>query len=90
MAKIDESQLFTTPLESSVRRVQTQLRASPYWPVRQLVCEINRDRIVVRGTVPCYYLKQVAQTVALKVAGAGRVESDVKVHAAEANWATPE
>ena len=90
MVRIDESQRSAPPLELSISRVQTQLRASPYWPVRQLVCEIDRERIVLRGTVPCYYLKQVAQTVALKAAGAGQVESDVEVCAAETSWLTPE
>jgi hypothetical protein len=65
-----------TPLKTVVQR---QLGASPYWPIRQLVCEIDRDRIVIRGTVPCYYLKQVAQSVALKAVGPDRLRSDIEV-----------
>ena len=90
MVRIDESQHSAPPMELSVSRVQSQLRDSPYWPVRQLVCAIDRDRIVLRGTVPCYYLKQVAQSIALKAAGASQVESDVEVCAAETSWLTPE
>lgn len=64
------------PLKTDLQR---QLRTSPYWPIRQLVCEIDRDRIVIRGTVPCYYLKQVAQSVALKAVGPDRLRSDIEV-----------
>jgi hypothetical protein len=59
--------------------VQRQLRTSAYWSIRQLVCEIDRERIVLRGTVPSYYLKQVAQSLALKAIGEERLHSDIEV-----------
>jgi len=60
--------------------LEQDLRSSPYWSLRQLVCQVDRDRVIVRGTVPSYYLKQVAQTLALKSFGIGCVESDIDVH----------
>ena len=59
--------------------LQDQLRSSPYWSVRQLVCYVDQERIVLRGSVPCYYLKQVAQSVAVKTVGVEFVRSDIEV-----------
>jgi hypothetical protein len=59
--------------------LEQDLRSSPYWSLRQLVCHVEGDRVTLRGTVPTYYLKQVAQTLALKAVGAGHVHSDIDV-----------
>jgi hypothetical protein len=60
--------------------LEQDLRNSPYWSLRQLICQVECDRVIVSGTVPSYYLKQVAQTLALKSFGLGCVESDIEVH----------
>jgi hypothetical protein len=78
MVRVIEKAAAALPLSRSA--LEQELQNSPYWSVRQLVCQVDRDRVVVRGTVPSYYLKQVAQTLALKSFGAGRVESDIDVH----------
>ena len=59
--------------------LEQDLRSSPYWSLRQLVCQLDRDRVTLHGTVPSYYLKQVAQALALKAVGVGHVESDIDV-----------
>jgi hypothetical protein len=59
--------------------LEQNLRSSPYWSLRQLVCQVDRDRVTLRGTVPSFYLKQVAQTLALKAVGVGHVQSDIDV-----------
>jgi hypothetical protein len=69
--------------KTPIAALEQQLQASPYWSIRQLVCQIDRDRIVVRGTVSSYYLKQVALSLVAKVAGPQRVESDVEVRPEE-------
>jgi hypothetical protein len=66
-------------LNPGVSALQRQFHTSPYWSIRQLVCEIDRERIVLRGTVPTYYLKQVAQSLALKAIGIERLHSDIEV-----------
>ena len=70
-------------LSTGVSALQRQFRASAYWSIRQLVCEIDREQIVLRGTVPTYYLKQVAQTLALKAIGIERLHSDIEVQPEE-------
>jgi osmotically-inducible protein OsmY len=66
-----------SPLGASA--LQQQLRSSPYWSVRQLNCHVDQGSIVLRGTVPCFYLKQVAQSVAVKTVGVECVRSDIEV-----------
>jgi hypothetical protein len=59
--------------------LKLELGTSPYWSIRHLVCQIDRDRITVQGTVSSFYLKQVAQTVATKVVGPECVCSEIDV-----------
>jgi len=59
--------------------LQRQFQMSPYWSLRRLTCALANGRIIVRGTVPCYYLKQIAQTLAVKTVGLGQIESDIEV-----------
>jgi len=47
-------------------RVCQALSLSPYRSLRSLTCEVVRGKLVLRGTVATYYLKQLAQSVALK------------------------
>lgn len=56
-----------------------ELRTSSYWPIRQLVCQIDRDRIRVQGIVSSFYLKQIAQSLAAKVVGMEFVRSEIVV-----------
>jgi hypothetical protein len=62
-----------------VSALQQQLQHSPYWSVRQLICHVDQGRVVLRGTVPCFYQKQVAQALALKTVGVGPLCSDIQV-----------
>ena len=66
-------------LSTGASAVQSEFRTSAHWSIRQLVCEIDCERVVLRGTVPSYYLKQVAQSLALKAIGLGRLHSDIEV-----------
>jgi hypothetical protein len=71
--------MANTRAMSLVAAVEQQLQASPYWPIRQLVCHVDRDRITVRGCVSSYYLKQIAQSMAIKAVGTDRVTSEIEV-----------
>jgi hypothetical protein len=43
--------------------VQEELQASGYRALHHLSCRVSDGRVVLCGTVPSYYLKQVAQCV---------------------------
>jgi hypothetical protein len=66
-------------LARSVMEVRIRLSHSPYWSLRQLACEVEQGRVVVRGTVPSYYLKQIAQTVASQAVDKERLVSEITV-----------
>jgi hypothetical protein len=61
--------------------LKQELGTSTYWSIRHLVCQIDRDRITVQGTVSSFYLKQIAQSLAIKVVGQGCVHSEIDVEA---------
>jgi hypothetical protein len=69
----------TCPSSPAAIDLQERLRNSPYWSVRQLVCHTSEDCVIVRGTVPSYYLKQVAQSLATRIIGAEHVQNDIEV-----------
>jgi osmotically-inducible protein OsmY len=55
-------------------RIQMQLRQAPYLALRQVVCEIRDGVLLLRGRVPSYYMKQVAQSIV------HCVESTLEIH----------
>ena len=59
--------------------VSRQLKRSPYWAVRNLVCQVDHNRITVQGTVSSFYLKQIAQSIAVKVVGIECIHSEILV-----------
>lgn len=65
------------PLLEILRR---RLQTSQYHALRRLECEEARaGRVRIRGQVPSFFLKQMAQTVAAAVCGPGLVLDEVEV-----------
>jgi hypothetical protein len=58
------------------------LRSSGYAALRGLRCEVTEAVVVVRGVVPSYYLKQVAQAAVLRLDGIRGVRNLVEVREA--------
>ncbi len=79
MAPILESEMEPTLPSLGAAVLQQQFRCSPYWSVRQLICGFDRGCVTIRGTLPSYYLKQVAQTIAMKSLGNDHIYSDIDV-----------
>jgi hypothetical protein len=48
-------------LSQCCQALERKLGASPYWEIRNLVCQIDCNRIRVQGTVSSFYEKQIAQ-----------------------------
>ena len=69
-----------SPLPSSgAALLQQQFCSSPYWSLRQLICVFEKGCVIVRGTLPSYYLKQIAQSIAMKALGNDNIQSDIDV-----------
>ncbi len=56
------------------------LRCGPYPPLKKLSCDYRAGVLVLRGCLPSYYLKQMAQeVVAHQVPGVGRLDNQIQV-----------
>ena len=69
----------TTHSEATVRQARAALQSAGYRALADLDCCVVDGSIVLSGTVPSYYLKQVAQAVVLRLATAWRVDNCVSV-----------
>ena len=56
------------------------LRCGPYPALKKLSCDYRGGVLVLRGCLPSYYLKQIAQeVVAHQVRGVGRLDNQIQV-----------
>jgi hypothetical protein len=56
------------------------LRSGPYRALKKLSCDYQDGVLVLRGCLPTYYLKQVAQeVVAQQVKGVARLDNQIQV-----------
>jgi osmotically-inducible protein OsmY len=69
------------PPLASVATLRNEFECSPYWALRQIRCDAGQGRIVLRGTVTSFYLKQLAVAMAARVVGVGCVKIDINVQA---------
>lgn len=65
--------------QNQAELVQHRLRESPYFELRNLQCDNVDGQLVIRGRVPSFYLKQLAQTAVLSVDGVERIVDEVQV-----------
>jgi len=63
----------------AVEAARRQLRRSPYRLIRELSCCCSQGMLVLRGRLPSFYLKQVAQETVLAVAGQAEVVNETEV-----------
>lgn len=56
-----------------------RLRESPYPTLRNISCQFVNGVLTLRGTVPTFYLKQIAQTVVLNLPQVSRVDNRIEV-----------
>lgn len=63
---IATSTAYEEALSEESLRVCQELSLSPYRSLRSLTCKVAHGKLVLRGTVATYYLKQLAQSIALR------------------------
>ncbi|MDH3717390.1 MAG: BON domain-containing protein [Planctomycetota bacterium] len=64
---------------SVVAEVQRELRESPYLSMRRITCDYHEGVLTLRGNAPTYYVKQLAQTIALRTKGVDEVANRINV-----------
>jgi hypothetical protein len=55
------------------------LRRLPYLALRNVSCAWHDGVLVLRGCLPTYYLKQLAQEAVAPLAGARRIDNQIQV-----------
>jgi osmotically-inducible protein OsmY len=74
-ARTDPRSSHYTTAEAAERR----LRRSPYIELRLISCEVCDGVLTLRGRVPTYYLKQVAQYMVDGLPGVQKIDNDLEV-----------
>jgi osmotically-inducible protein OsmY len=69
------------PATTVGRKAEDLLRRSGYLALRDVSCVALGGALYLRGRLPTYYLKQVAQEIAASVAGACRIINRIEVTA---------
>ena len=57
------------------------LQRSPYCPIRSVSCECRQGVLFLRGPLPTFYLKQLAQEAVARVEGISQVVNETVVDA---------
>jgi hypothetical protein len=63
----------SSPLSAEAATVLRALGETHYPPLQRVEVNLHEGRIELRGVLASYYLKQMAQTVAMKTAGHVRI-----------------
>ena len=58
---------------------ESRLRGHAYLALRNISCNYHNGMLVLRGCVPTYYLKQMAQEVVTQLEGVEHVENRIQV-----------
>jgi len=59
--------------------VQARFQRSPYLPLQRITCCLDDRVLVLRGRVPTYYLKQLAQTIGSTLGGVRQIVNELHV-----------
>ena len=57
------------------------LQRSPHFPIRSVSCECRQGVLFLRGPLPTFYLKQLAQETVARVGGISQVVNETVVDA---------
>jgi osmotically-inducible protein OsmY len=62
-----------------LERVESQLRRNSYVALKNISCAFQDGVVTLRGCLPSYYLKQMAQTAVARVPGVDRIVNQIDV-----------
>jgi osmotically-inducible protein OsmY len=73
-----ETQRSSKP-RSIVEIAKSRLRDCPHLTTQRVWCELQDRRLFLRGQVPSFYLKQLAQTAVVGLEGVDQVVNEIEV-----------
>ncbi len=72
----------TTNPQANLRELAERgLRRNPYLALKNISCDVLDGVLVLRGCLPSYYLKQIAQEVVAHLEGVARIDNRIEVMA---------
>ncbi len=72
---------MTIVSDSVAKRCQSILRESSHQSLRRLTCVFHEGALSIRGMVPSFFLKQLAQATIGKLGIVAEIDNQVLVHA---------
>jgi hypothetical protein len=67
------------PPQRILEGAESCLRSNAYLALKNVTCDYQEGVLTLRGCLPSYYLKQVAQTAVARVAGGVRIVNEIEV-----------
>ena len=55
------------------------LHSNPYLALKNVSCDYHNGVLILRGCLPTYYLKQLAQQVVVGLEGVGHIDNQIEV-----------
>lgn len=83
------AETLTSPSAKTAGAVQQQLRTSTYAALRDVRCVADDGIVVLRGRVPTFHLKQLAQEVVRHTDGECRIVNELEVAGHDAENVVP-
>ncbi len=79
VAVLDRPNPFAALFQEITEIAQAALRRSAYFELREVSCDFHGGVLTLRGRLPSYHLKQLAQTAVAEVPGVIEVDNRVEV-----------
>ena len=76
---LDRPNPFAVLFQEIAELAQATLRQSPYFELRAVSCDFSGGILTLRGHLPSYHLKQLAQATVAEVPGVVEVHNQVEV-----------
>jgi hypothetical protein len=71
--------LLTDELLDVADRAEGRLRGNAYLALKNVTCDFREGVLTLRGCLPSYYLKQIAQTTVFGLEGVRRIDNQIEV-----------
>lgn len=68
-----------SPDQALLARIEQALASSPYLPLRSVTCYLHEGVLTLRGRVPTFYCKQLAQSLVSVFTGVEEVNNQLEV-----------
>jgi hypothetical protein len=65
--------------EAILAEARTRFQRSPYHELHEINCDFREGVLILRGRVPSYFIKQVAQSAVFSLEGIGEIDNRLEV-----------